>query len=79
MFTDTKDIVSYPHADHYATRAIHIGSEPDPTTGAVIPSLSVATTFKQTGVGKHKVSDSLRVLNNRAMNTLGHRILHDQL
>ncbi|WVQ84987.1 hypothetical protein IAT38_007151 [Cryptococcus sp. DSM 104549] len=38
--------------DQYATRAIHVGSEPDPSTGAVVPSLSVATTFKQAGVGK---------------------------
>ncbi|WVQ65331.1 uncharacterized protein L199_003507 [Kwoniella botswanensis] len=38
--------------DHFSTRAIHIGSEPDPSTGAVVPSLSVATTFKQDGVNK---------------------------
>jgi hypothetical protein len=42
--------------DHYATRAIHVGSEPDPLTGGVVPTLSVATTFKQNGVGKHMVS-----------------------
>lgn len=38
--------------DHYTTRAIHIGSHPDPSTGAVIPSLSVATTYLQDGVNK---------------------------
>ncbi|WWD05315.1 hypothetical protein V865_003388 [Kwoniella europaea PYCC6329] len=38
--------------DHFSTRAIHIGSEPDPSTGAVVPSLSVATTFKQDGINK---------------------------
>nr|XP_019045358.1 cystathionine gamma-lyase [Kwoniella bestiolae CBS 10118]OCF24288.1 cystathionine gamma-lyase [Kwoniella bestiolae CBS 10118] len=38
--------------DHFSTRAIHIGSEPDPSTGAVVPSLSVATTYKQNGINK---------------------------
>lgn len=42
------------HPDAYATRAIHVGSEPDPTTGAVVPSLSVATTFLQDGVNRHR-------------------------
>ncbi|MGQ7294829.1 cystathionine gamma-synthase [Quadrisphaera sp. KR29] len=35
----------------FSTRAIHAGSEPDPRTGAVIPSISVSTTYKQDGVG----------------------------
>jgi hypothetical protein len=43
------------HHDHFATRSIHVGSEPDHFTGAVVPSLSVATTFVQDGIGKHKV------------------------
>ncbi|OLY80807.1 Cystathionine gamma-lyase [Smittium mucronatum] len=33
------------------TKAIHVGSHPDPTTGAVIPPLSLSTTFKQADVG----------------------------
>ncbi|WWC88418.1 uncharacterized protein L201_003329 [Kwoniella dendrophila CBS 6074] len=41
-----------PRHDHFSTRSIHVGSDPDPTTGAVVPSLSVATTFMQDGVGK---------------------------
>lgn len=40
----------------FATRAIHVGSEPDPSTGAVVPCLSVATTFKQDGINKTRVS-----------------------
>lgn len=40
--------------DAYSTRAIHVGSEPDPTTGAVVPNLSVATTFQQDGVNQHR-------------------------
>ncbi|MEJ5915122.1 cystathionine gamma-synthase [Pseudokineococcus sp. 1T1Z-3] len=35
----------------FATRAVHAGSEPDPVTGAVVPSVHVATTFAQDGVG----------------------------
>ncbi len=35
----------------FATRAIHTGQEPDPRTGAVVPPISLATTFAQDGVG----------------------------
>jgi hypothetical protein len=45
------------HHEHgFGTRAIHAGSEPDAVTGAVIPSISLSTTYKQDGVGVHKVS-----------------------
>lgn len=43
------------HLDGFGTRAIHAGSEPDPVTGAIIPALSLSTTFKQDAVGVHKV------------------------
>ena len=42
--------------DGFGTRAIHVGSEPNPETGAVIPPISLSTTYKQDGVGNHKVS-----------------------
>ncbi|KAJ2781383.1 cystathionine gamma-lyase cys3 [Coemansia javaensis] len=35
----------------FGTLAIHAGSDPDPATGAVIPPLSLSTTFKQRAVG----------------------------
>ncbi|KAJ7104062.1 Cys/Met metabolism PLP-dependent enzyme-domain-containing protein [Mycena belliarum] len=38
----------------FATRAVHVGSEPSAETGAVIPPISLSTTFKQYGVGNHK-------------------------
>ncbi|NXD32486.1 CGL lyase, partial [Spelaeornis formosus] len=38
--------------DGYTTRSIHVGSEPDPISGAVVPGLSVATTFVQDGVDR---------------------------
>ena len=34
-----------------ATRAIHAGQEPDPTTGAVVTPIYMTSTFKQDGVG----------------------------
>jgi len=44
-----------PHVHGFGTRAIHVGSEPNEQTGAVIPSISLSTTFKQDGIGIHKV------------------------
>ena len=41
--------------DHgFETRAIHAGQEPDPATGAIVPPISVSTTFAQTAVGEHQ-------------------------
>ena len=42
------------HDDGFETRAIHAGQEPDPATGAVVPPISLATTFAQDAVGKHR-------------------------
>ncbi|KCV71367.1 cystathionine gamma-lyase [Fonticula alba] len=36
----------------FATRAVHAGQEADGVTGAVIPSISVSTTFKQNAPGE---------------------------
>jgi cystathionine gamma-lyase len=35
----------------FRTRAVHVGSEPDPATGAVVPPIHVASTFIQPGAG----------------------------
>jgi cystathionine gamma-synthase len=35
----------------FATRAIHVGQAPDPHTGAVVPAIHTASTYKQDGVG----------------------------
>jgi cystathionine gamma-synthase len=37
--------------DAFETLAIHAGQEPDPLTGAVVPPIYQASTFKQDGVG----------------------------
>lgn len=38
----------------FSTKAIHIGQEPDPTTGAVITPIYQTSTYVQEGIGKHK-------------------------
>ncbi len=38
----------------FETRAIHVGQAPDPAFGAVIPPLTLSTTFVQDGVGGHR-------------------------
>ena len=38
----------------FETRAIHSGQEPDARTGAVVPPITLATTFAQDGVGAHR-------------------------
>jgi cystathionine gamma-synthase len=38
----------------FETRAVHAGQDPDPATGAVIPPISLSTTFAQEGVGRHR-------------------------
>ncbi|KAJ3981099.1 Cys/Met metabolism PLP-dependent enzyme-domain-containing protein [Lentinula detonsa] len=43
-----------PLVEGFGTRAIHVGSEANRETGAVIPPISLSTTYKQDGVGNHK-------------------------
>jgi cystathionine gamma-synthase len=38
----------------FETRAVHAGQEPDPATGAVVPPISLSTTFAQQAVGRHR-------------------------
>jgi len=47
----------------FETRAIHTGQPPDPTSGAVIPAVSFATTFAQEAAGRHKGFDYARTNN----------------
>ena len=39
---------------HAETKLVHVGSEPDASTGAVVPPISLATTFAQDGIGALK-------------------------
>jgi len=38
----------------FSTRAIHVGQEPDPSTGSTIPPIHLSTTYTQTAPGQHK-------------------------
>lgn len=44
----------------FATMAIHVGQEPEQWKSmAVVPPISLSTTFKQNGPGKHAVSSPM--------------------
>jgi cystathionine beta-lyase/cystathionine gamma-synthase len=47
----------------FATRAIHVGQEPDPSTGAVAPAIFATSTYVQEEIGKHKGYEYARVSN----------------
>jgi cystathionine beta-lyase/cystathionine gamma-synthase len=49
--------------DGFATRAIHVGQEPDPATGAVIVPIYQTSTYAQSEVGVHKGYDYSRTAN----------------
>ncbi len=42
------------HDDGFATRAIHVGQEPDPRTGSVVVPIHQTSTFVQDAVGQHR-------------------------
>ncbi|KAJ3499877.1 hypothetical protein NMY22_g19462 [Coprinellus aureogranulatus] len=58
--------------DGFSTRAIHVGSSPDPSTGAVIPAISLSTTYAQSAPGEHLGYEYSRSdnPNRRALETL---------
>jgi cystathionine gamma-lyase len=49
--------VSERPTQHIATRVIHGGQEPDPTTGAVMPPIYATSTYAQESPGVHKGLD----------------------
>jgi cystathionine beta-lyase/cystathionine gamma-synthase len=49
--------------DGFSTRAIHVGQEPDPATGAVIVPIYQTSTYAQSEVGVHKGFDYSRTAN----------------
>ncbi len=48
---------------HLATRVIHAGQEPDPTTGAVMTPIYQTSTYVQESPGRHKGYDYARSIN----------------
>ncbi|MFY9559101.1 MAG: PLP-dependent aspartate aminotransferase family protein [Terriglobales bacterium] len=51
-----------PHIG-FATKAIHVGQEPDPATGAVSVPIYATSTYVQEEIGKHKGYEYARVSN----------------
>jgi len=47
----------------FATRAIHAGQEPDPTTGAIMPPIYQTSTYRQPELGRHLGYEYARVQN----------------
>ena len=47
----------------FSTRAIHVGQEPDETTGSVAPPIHPTSTYAQEEIGKHKGYEYARVSN----------------
>src|SRR5262252_9593839 len=47
----------------FSTRAIHVGQQPDPETGAVSAPIYPTSTYVQHGIGEHKGYEYSRVSN----------------
>ena len=47
----------------FSTAAIHVGQEPDPSTGAVVVPIFATSTYMQEGIGKNKGYEYARVSN----------------
>jgi len=47
----------------FATKAVHIGQEPDPSTGAIVPPIYMTTIYAQEDIGKNKGYEYSRLEN----------------
>lgn len=56
---------------NFATRAIHVGQKPDPTTGATVPPIYATSTYTQAAPGDHKGFEYSRT-NNPTREMLEH-------
>jgi cystathionine gamma-lyase len=56
-----------PNQLHFATRCVHAGQEPDPTTGAVMMPIYATSTYVQQSPGLHKGYDYARTRNPTRM------------
>ena len=55
--------MSNPQKHAFATRVIHAGQEPDPSTGAITTPIYQTSTYVQESPGKHKGYDYARSIN----------------
>ena len=71
----------------FATRAIHAGQAPDPTTGAIMPPIYATSTYVQESPGVHKgyeysrtqnptreALDPVRYISNNSSGKMGYAI-----
>jgi cystathionine gamma-lyase len=58
----------YPAEWHFATRAIHVGQEPDSVTGATVPPIHPTSTYTQSSPGRHKGFEYSRSSNPTRVN-----------
>ncbi|MEQ9609477.1 MAG: PLP-dependent transferase, partial [Kiloniellaceae bacterium] len=56
-----------PNRPAFATRAIHAGQSPDPTTGAIMPPIYTTSTYVQESPGVHKGYEYSRTQNPTRM------------
>jgi cystathionine beta-lyase/cystathionine gamma-synthase len=56
-----------PNRPHFATRCVHAGQEPDPTTGAVMMPIYATSTYVQQSPGVHKGYEYARSQNPTRM------------
>ena len=56
-----------PNRPHFATRAIHAGQTPDPSTGAIMPPIYATSTYVQESPGVHKGYEYSRTQNPTRM------------
>jgi len=56
-----------PNRPHFATRAIHAGQSPDPSTGAIMPPIYATSTYVQDSPGVHKGYEYSRTQNPTRM------------
>ena len=61
------DQPSRPNRRHFATRAIHVGQAPDPSTGAIMPPIYATSTYVQESPGVHKGYEYSRTQNPTRM------------
>ena len=52
-----------PKTPGFATRAVHAGQAPDPATGAIMPPISVSSTYVQQSPGRHRGFEYSRTQN----------------
>src|SRR6266536_2389797 len=60
-------VMTKPNQLDFATRCIHAGQEPDPTTGAVVRPIYTTSTYVQQSPGVHKGYDYARTKNPTRM------------